>query len=216
MRCLLILLFSIMALSCSHAQQENRAVYVLLDRSGTYAQQFEVVTATVKLLLSKLEPGDSFALARIDNEIFSEQDIVARVTFSSRPSQSNVQKRAVLNVLQQLATATKAGSYTDVTGGMLQAMGWLNATGAKHKLIIVFSDFPDEPREGYMREFPLNFNRAQVLVWNASQAESLAGVALAEAQSFSERAKVWQQRVVAGGGSWQMVNDPVVIEAWFH
>ena len=44
-------------------------------------------------LLAKLEPGDSFAVARVDTGSFSEKDIVARVTFDERPSVTNQQKR---------------------------------------------------------------------------------------------------------------------------
>ena len=210
------MLWSVAVLSCSHSTQDNRAVYVLLDRSGTYAKEFDKVMSATKLLLSKMEPGDSLALARMDNENVSEQDKVMSVTFSSRPSQTNSEKRAVLKAVEQLAGEIRVGSYTDITGGMLQAMSWLNASGAGKKLIIVFSDFPDEPREGYMREFPVNFNGTQVMVWNITPAEPAAGVALTESQSFSERAESWQKRVVAGGGNWQLVNDAAEINFWFH
>lgn len=216
MRWSVILFWCVSVLSCSHSVPDNRAVYVLLDRSGTYAQEFDSVTSTTKLLLSKMEPGDSLALARMDNENVSEQDIVASVTFSSRPSQTNSEKRAVLKAVEQLAGEIRVGSYTDITGGMLQAMSWLNTTGAGKKLIIVFSDFPDEPREGYMREFPINFNGTRVVVWNITPAEPAAGVALTESQSFTERAESWRHRVEAGGGNWQLVSDAGEINSWFH
>ncbi|HEX5636985.1 MAG TPA: hypothetical protein VFY78_07875, partial [Gammaproteobacteria bacterium] len=172
--------------------------------------------ATTKLLLARMEPGDSLALARMDNENFSEQNIVAAVTFSSRPSQSNNQKRVVLKTVEQLAGEIRVGSYTDVTGGLLHAMSWLNATGAGKKMILVFSDFPDEPREGYMREFPVNFNGAHVVVWDVPQAEPLPAAVLTETKSFAERANAWQQRVEAGDGHWQLANDEAAIMEWLQ
>lgn len=216
MRWLVILALCASALACNQPVSDKRAVYVLLDRSGTYGQDFEKVTSTLKQLLANMEPGDALTLARADNENASAQDIVMTVTFSSRPSQANSEKRAVLKAVEQLAVETRVGSYTDITGGLLQAMSWLNATGAGKKLIIVLSDFPDEPREGYMREFPVNFNGARVMVWNAGQAEPVAAVALTASQSFAERAALWQQRVESGGGSWQLVNDVAEINSWFR
>ncbi|MBI3188835.1 MAG: VWA domain-containing protein [Gammaproteobacteria bacterium] len=211
-----LLLLCLGILSCRESTPEHRAVYVLIDRSGSYAQYQDKVLATIKLTLASLEQGDSFAMARIDNENFSERDILAALTFSSRPSQTNAQKRALLNLVEQQADDSRVGSYTDITGGMLQAITWFNAKGASSKIIIVFSDFPDEPREGYLREFPVNFNGAWVVVWNASQTEPVADAFLTETQSFSDRASAWQARVQAGGGNWKLLNDINEIKPLFH
>jgi hypothetical protein len=207
MRLFLILFFSLGLWSCNDVAAGHHAVYVLIDRSDIYGKEFDKVTAAVKLLLARMDQGDSLALTRIDNEIFSDKNVVTAVTFSSRPSQANAQKRAVLHNLDQLAEVLQVGSYTDVTGGMLQAMTWLNATDASNKLIIVFSTFPEEPRQGYMREFPVDFAGVQVVVLNVSQAEPGVGEMLTETRSFAERAQAWQQRVSAGGGSWRLIND---------
>ncbi|MDQ1362155.1 MAG: hypothetical protein QG652_15 [Pseudomonadota bacterium] len=216
MRRVIIVLCCVSLLSCSQSAPDHRAIHVLIDRSGAYGGQFDQVAATIKWLLLQMESGDSLALARIDNENFSALDVVAGVTFSSRPSQANAEKRAVLKILEQLAEDSGTGSYTDITGGLLHAMSWLNATGARKKMIIVFSDFPDEPREGYLREFPVYFNGARVVVWNPAPAEPATGVALTGSRSFSERAQFWQQRVVAGGGDWQLASDTAEIKSWFH
>lgn len=216
MRWSVVVLMCLSVLSCNNSLPEHRAVYVLIDRSGSYAQHYDKVISTIKLTLATMEQGDSFSMARIDNENISERDVVAALTFSSRPSQTNAQKRAVLELVEQLANESRIGSYTDVTGGMLQAITWLNATGAGVRLIIVFSDFPDEPREGYLREFPLNFNGARVLVWNLSQLEPDAAAVLVETRPFTVRAGDWQARVSSGGGSWHMINDVNEIKPLFQ
>ena len=128
MRWSMILLMALLVSSCDDSAPAHHAVYVLIDRSGSYAQDYDKVISTIKVTLASLEQGDSFALARIDNENFSERDIVVALSFSLRPSQTNAQKRAILNRVEQLADEIRVGSYTDVTGGMLHAMTWLNAT----------------------------------------------------------------------------------------
>ena len=216
MRWAILWLVYLCVTSCDDSAPAHHAVYVLIDRSGSYAQDYDKVISTIKLTLASMEQGDSFSLARIDNENFTEADIAVALTFSSRPSQTNAQKRAVLTMVEQLAAETRAGSYTDVTGGMLQAMTWLNATGARTKTIIVFSDFPEEPREGYLSEFPVNFNGARVVVWNVPPAEDVAGITLTETQPFSARANAWQERVKTGGGNWQLINDVSELKPLFH
>lgn len=216
MRWLVVLLMCLSVQSCNDSAPEHRAVYVLIDRSGSYAQNYDKVIATIKLTLATMEQGDAFAMARIDNENTSERDIVAALTFSSRPSQTNAQKRAVLERVEQLANESHVGSFTDVTGGLLQAMTWLNATGAGIKVIIIFSDFPDEPREGYMKEFPVNFNNARVLVWNVAQVDPDASTALTESRPFSVRAADWQERIGTGGGSWHLITDVNEIKPLLH
>ena len=53
-------------------------VYMLLDTSGTYADEIGKAQQIINYTLAQLEPGDSFALARIDTGSFSEKDIVDR------------------------------------------------------------------------------------------------------------------------------------------
>ena len=194
-------------LSCDQSGPKTQAVYILVDRTGIYAHSFENIRMTARVLLSKLSPGDSMAIARIDNELFSSQDIIAAVTFSSRPSNANKQKRALFNAVDKLANEQKVGSYTDVTGGLLKATEWLNATRASKKIIIIFSEFPDEPRIGYMQAFPVNYNGANVLVWNAIAPLADEGVTLTESRSFAERVSAWKARVNNDGGKWQVINN---------
>ena len=57
------------------------------------SEEIEKAQQIVNYALARLDPGDSFALARIDTASFSEKDIIARVTFDDRPSTANSQKR---------------------------------------------------------------------------------------------------------------------------
>jgi len=62
---------------------------------------------------------------------FSEKDIIAKVTFDSRPSQANMQKRAFRDKIDAFVKSVGGSAYTDITGGLIQGGMYLNETGAE-------------------------------------------------------------------------------------
>ena len=95
---ILIILLALAVTACSEPQSKARAVYLLLDTSGTYTAEMDKAQKIINYLLATLDSGDSIAIARIDSGSFSEKDIVARVTFDDRPSTANQQKREFMHV----------------------------------------------------------------------------------------------------------------------
>ncbi len=67
--------------ACAPAAPRNTGVYLLLDTSGTYSNELRKAETIILYTLARLEPSDSFAVARIDTGSFSEKDIVAKATF---------------------------------------------------------------------------------------------------------------------------------------
>jgi hypothetical protein len=82
------------AAGCVDSRSHTHSVYMLVDTSGTYAQEAGKAQVIINYLLGSLQAGDSLAVARVQSRSFSEKDIVAKATFDSRPSQENAQKRA--------------------------------------------------------------------------------------------------------------------------
>src|SRR6266705_4280154 len=76
------------------SRSHSNAVYMLVDTSGTYAQEAGKAQLIINYLLGTLTAGDSLMVARVTSRSFSEKDIIAKVTYYSRPSQANAQKRA--------------------------------------------------------------------------------------------------------------------------
>ncbi len=87
-----ILLATLLTGCNQDAGPQNRGVYLLMDTSGTYTQELNEAVKLINVILIKLEPGDSFAVARIDTGSFSEKDIISKMTFDTRPSAANEQK----------------------------------------------------------------------------------------------------------------------------
>ena len=90
-----IMLFGALLVSaCGDSRVHSQGVYMLVDTSGTYAQEINKATRIINYLLATLNPGDSLAVAKVETRSFTEKDIVSRVTFDKRPSQATQQKRA--------------------------------------------------------------------------------------------------------------------------
>ena len=80
--------------ACSRPGDGRLGVYMLLDTSGTYTRELDQAQKIINATLVRLNPGDSFAVARIDTGSFSEKDIIQKVTLDDRPSRANQQKRS--------------------------------------------------------------------------------------------------------------------------
>jgi len=200
----LIALAALTACSSDQSISDSRGIYMLMDTSGTYTKELEQAQRVINFTLSDLKPGDSFAVARIDTGSFSEKDIVSKVTFDDRPSVSNEQKRVFQAKIDKFMKEVKSSSYTDITGGILQAIEHLNETGAGHKTILVFSDLQEELREGYVRDsIPLPLSGYKIIALNVTKlrADNV------DPRKYLERVNSWKQRVETGGGEWKVVND---------
>lgn len=189
--------------ACGPSVPPTRAVYMLLDTSGTYALEIEKAQSIANYLLGSLTSGDSLGLARIDSASFSEKDIIAKVSFDDRPSHANQQKRAFRHQLDKFVGAVSGSSHTDITGGMLQAAEWLNETGAGHKYILIFSDLEEDLRPGYVRDFAIDLTDINVVALNVTKLRSDQ----VDPREYMERLTTWQSRVESGGGGWRVLND---------
>ena len=140
--------------SCAGGEQAptNSGVYMLLDTSGTYTEELEKAEQIIRYTLSKLDASDSFAVARIDTGSFSEKDIIAKMSFDDRPSAINRQKRLFAQQVSDFVDHVRPAPYTDITGGLLQAVEFLNEKDTGKKTILIFSDLKEDLAEGYIRD----------------------------------------------------------------
>jgi hypothetical protein len=189
---------------CSgEAAPNTRGVYLLMDTSGTYTRELDKAQALINALLARLEPGDSFAVARVDTGSFSERDIVARVTFDERPSMTNQQKRKFREEVDQFVRGVKPASFTDITGGLLQAAEYLNEKNPGRKTVLIFSDLKEDLKEGYVRDIPLTVDCFEVIAINVTK----LGSDNVDPREYMNRLDDWQHRVESGGGTWRVIND---------
>jgi hypothetical protein len=198
-----ILASLLMLAGCSDQQPTNSGVYLLLDTSGTYTKELSNAQKLVNVLLVKMEPSDSFAVARIDTGSFSEKDIVTKMTFNDRPSEANRQKRHFRESMDTFVKEVKPSKFTDITGGLLQAAEYLNEKGTGKKTILIYSDLKEELPEGYVRDIPFQLEGFDIVALNVTKLRSDN----VDPREYMDRLEDWQRRVESGGGSWRVIND---------
>ena len=165
----LILVIGLVVTTCSNTTSRARGVFMLLDTSGTYNKELKKAQSIINYLLGTLESGDSLGVARIDSGSFSEKDIIAKITFDRRPSAANSQKRRFRDTIDAFVGRAKGSSYTDITGGIAQAVDYLNETNAGRKYILIFSDLKEDLAKGQLRDFPLKMEDFKVVALNVTK-----------------------------------------------
>lgn len=188
---------------CSPSAPRNTGVYLLVDTSGSYDRQVSKTEQIILFALSRLQSEDSLAVARIDTGSFTERNIIAKATFDDRPSIANKQKRAFASHIEKFIDTTNPAPYTDITGGLLQAIEFLNEKHPARKEILIFSDMKEDLAKGYIRDLPLKLDGFEVVALNVTKlrADNF------DPREYLGRLEQWRARVEKGGGHWRVIND---------
>jgi hypothetical protein len=201
-----LIAFTVLALgACAHpSTPRNTGVYLLVDTSGTYNRQVSKAEQIILFALSRLQPADSIAVARIDTGSFTEKNIIAKATFDERPSTANQQKRAFASRVEKFIDESTPAPYTDITGGLLQAIEFLKEKDTGRKEILIFSDMKEDLAKGYVREnLPLDFKGFDVVALNVTKLRSDNF----DPREYLSRLDTWRAKVEQGGGHWRVIND---------
>jgi hypothetical protein len=201
---LIMFLGSLFVSACGDSRIHSQGVYMLVDTSGTYAQEMGKASKIINYLLATLNPGDSLAVAKVETRSFTEKDIIAKVTFDKRPSQATQQKRVFKAKIEEFAKGIKGSAYTDITGGLIQGAEYLNETKAGIKTIVIFSDMQEELGKGTVRDFPIKLDGIRIVALNVTKLHTDN----ADPRIYIDRLARWEARVrKAGATEWLMVND---------
>jgi hypothetical protein len=196
-------IFILALAGCSDSKSRSKGVYMLLDTSGTYALELNKAQSILNYLLGILQPGDTLAVARIDTGSFSEKDIIAKITFDERPSYANNEKRMFQQEVNTFVSTVKSSQYTDISGGILQAIEYLNEQGSGQKYVLIFSDLKQELAKGYKRDIPFQLQGFNVIALNVTKlrADNI------DPNKYQGRVTQWRAEVEGGGGTWDIIND---------
>ena len=199
----LLLTLALLTGACSSSVSHNTGVYLLIDTSGSYNRQVTKAEQIILYALSRLQSADSIAVARIDTGSFTEKDIIAKATFDDRPSTTNKQKRAFASRIENFIDQSAPAPYTDITGGLLQAIEYLNEKHPARKEILIFSDMKEELARGYVRDIPLDLKGFDVVALNVTKlrADNF------DPRQYLSRLDEWRTRVEHSGGHWRVIND---------
>ncbi|KPJ78620.1 MAG: hypothetical protein AMJ54_03035 [Deltaproteobacteria bacterium SG8_13] len=156
-----------MAAGCWSGENRSVGVYVLLNvaenHSRNLSQDIDTARQAVDFLLQTLAPADTLAVASIATVGFSESDIIATTTFGRRPSVVNDQKRSFRFRFDRFAQRAVGSPYSDLSGGLLQAIESLNRSGTDHKTILILSDLKEKPTTDPARDLPIQMTGFNVV-----------------------------------------------------
>jgi hypothetical protein len=199
----LIGVIALLATGCTRSAPHGTGVYLLVDTSGTYAKEVDKAAQIINYTLTRLGPYDSFAVARIDTASFTEKNIIAKVTLDDRPSTANAQKRAFSESIGKFLASVKPSGYTDITGGLLQAVEFLNEKGPGRKAIFIFSDMKEDLEKGFVRDIPVPLEGFEVVALNVTKLRTDN----VDPREYLSRLEQWRTRVENERGTWRVIND---------
>ncbi|MDQ7057015.1 MAG: hypothetical protein Q9N62_00540 [Ghiorsea sp.] len=122
---------------------------------------------------------------------------------------ANRQKRQFREKIDAFVKDVKSSGYTDITGGILQAIEYLNEANVGKKTILIFSDLKEELKKGYNRDIPLQLGGFNVVALNVTKLRSDN----IDPREYMDRLQMWEGKVTAGEGTWRVVNDMERLES---
>ncbi len=133
----------LLALAGCSLDMGARALYVLVDVSGTYHRELPKAVNAVRYLVAEARPNDFLALAKISSRSFSDREVIFARKFPSRPSEANAVKRELKREIDAFAR-TPASAYTDIHGALYQSVHQLQDKKARLRAVILFSDLVED------------------------------------------------------------------------
>jgi hypothetical protein len=206
-RSLVAILGLLAATGCSDPHSYAQAIGVLIDVSGTYAEErAETVRVIKREILPNLIPGDTLYVARIDSESYDRENVEALLTLDRRPSHANAQKLDVSQRLDSFATRPMSASYTDIAGAIMLASEYLGEAEAGSRVLLIFSDMQEELVPGSQRQLEsTELAGTRVIAMNVKRLDRDQ----TDPARFRGRLDAWGDRLTASGASeWRSVLDP--------
>ena len=206
MKARLALAAAALCLACSDGRSYEQAIGILIDVSGTYAdERADTVRVIKREILPYLVPGDTLIVARIDSESYDRQNVEAMLTLDRRPSHANAQKLELARRLDAFAARDVRSPNTDIQGAIMLASEYLNETGAGSRVLVIFSDLEEDLRAGDVRRLdPAELVGTRVVAMNVKH----LGQDQAKPDAFRERLASWQTRLEgAGAADWKTFMD---------
>jgi hypothetical protein len=209
------LLSSLLLVGCMGGHSYQQAVCVLIDVSGTYAdEKAEVVKLLKRDVLPGMVPGDTLMLIRIDSQSYEKENLEVMLTLEDRPSRANAQKLALAQQLDAFASEPEGSKYTDIPGAMMLAAEYLREIPSGSRVMLIFSDLAEDLPAGAQRQLgESEFEGIDVVAMNVKRLEKDGR----NPEVFRKRLAEWEKRVTAAKATgWRTLMDagklPSVLE----
>jgi len=202
----LAIVIGALLLGACESRRYDQAIAVLIDVSGTYADQKAGTVDVIKReILPNMVPGDTLLVIRIDSESYERGNVETLLTLDRRPSHANAQKLAAAKKLNSFAVRKGSSKHTDIPGALMLAAEYLSEIQAGSSTILLFSDMQEDLPPGFRRELEENeLENVHVVAMNVKR----LGRDTADPKQFRKRLATWEKRVVsAGAAEWRTLMD---------
>ena len=200
---------------CSDGRRYDQAIGVLIDVSGTYADERDETVRVVKReILPQMVPGDTLFVASIDSESYDRENVLALLTLDRRPSHANAQKLEVARLLDEFAARPTRSAHTDIPGAIMLASEYLGETAAGSRVLLIFSDMQEDLPNGSRRELESDeLAGTRVVAMNVKR----LGRDQADPAVFRRRLDGWGERLAAAGAAeWRTFMDPTKLPEYLE
>jgi len=204
-RALVLLALALAVLGCD-SRRYDQAIGILIDVSGTYAdQRAETVNVIKREILPHMVPGDTLLVVRIDSESYDQENVEALLTLDNRPSHANAQKLAMAQKLDAFALEPMKARHTDIPGAMMLTSEYLNEIGSGSRVMLIFSDMQEDLPPGSKRDLALDeLQGTHVVAMNVKRLQHDT----IDPAAFRDRLDTWEERVTAAGAvEWRTFMD---------
>jgi len=194
------------AAGCDNSRRYDQAISVLIDISGTYADETgEVVRIIKREILPTMVPGDTLLVITIDSRSYEKENLVVLMTLNHRPSEANAQKLLVAKQLDALANSDARSKHTDILGAMMLGAEYLRELASGSRVMLIFSDMEQDLPSGVKRNMnEAEFENIRVVAMNVKR---LRGDNV-DPEGFRDRLADWEKSVMAAGAvGWQVLMD---------
>jgi hypothetical protein len=116
---------------------------------------------------------------------------------------ANNQKRAFMKDVDDFVSNVPQSPYTDISGGILQAIEYLNEADSGTKYVLIFSDLKEELAKGHIRDVPFQLDGFQVIALNVTKLRQ----DIKDPKVYMARVEEWRLKAENGGGKWDVIND---------
>lgn len=198
----------LIAAGCPAGTNHSNGVYVLVDAGENHSLDPGTARQVIHYLLQTLTPADTLAVASIGTAGFSDKDIIATMTFDQRPSIVNGQKREFRDRFEGFLQAAAYTPYTDLAGGILQAIETLNQSAPDRKTILIVSDLEKGPIRTAAREASFQMSGFSVVLLKTRDRR----IDSRETNPQLRRAENLCRKVESGGGRCRIIADLLQLE----
>ena len=192
---------------CSQVDNQTAGVYVLVNVADSHNRQpsreIETARNIIEYLLQNLTPSDTLAAASIGTANFNASDIIATQTFSQRPSVVNDEKRTFRARFDRYAKSAAGSLFSDICGGMLQAIETLNRSKAARKTIVILSNLKEKPAVGTASDLPLQMTGYTVVALKTHGLQPGSR----DMKLYLRRAEYLRRKVEGASGQFRIIED---------